>query len=79
MRDADCQRTHAVQLQAEKILRTWMREGVFAADILADYEVSALLVPTSNLSDTAGAILPALKLGPKDLQFYSAQELCRES
>ena len=48
---------HAVQLQAEKVLRTWMREGVFAADILADYEVSAILIPPSNLSDTAGCDL----------------------
>ena len=40
---------HAAQLQAEKVLRTWRCEKVFAADILADYEVSPILMFPSNL------------------------------
>ena len=46
--DHDC--VHAAQLQAEKVLRTWIREKVFAADILADYEVSPRLTFSSSLS-----------------------------
>ena len=50
MHVADHHCVHAAQLQAEKVLRTWVREKVFAADILADYEVSPILISPSNLS-----------------------------